>query len=483
MVSCELLNAYHDGDLSHEDKLAFEEHILQCPACGAAHRSWTVIEETVRDIAMEDGHQFNKPDEVTAKRIEDVFNRRNRTRAVRAGTWVAAAAALLVGVGLVAFVVSKPDNDGARVAKLEREPISGVLFRSAGHPPSDWHEGQKISIDEGMSALLKMDSAQLGMDKRAVLDISSDASGATLVTLQRGRVVAAVSPLDKDASFVVKSAGCAVRVLGTIFSVERARDDQTTVSVTRGTVEVLRDSAVIAQVTVGHRVVISGSGEIKKEVLVPEDKIEMERLLSDDVKAMATDPASRTDHGDGKASRDEAKATPPKTVALSTPGERRDWERLIIDGRQGEASVKIRRHLKTAPNDTLAWSLLADCEKRSGNWSSAVASYRNIMDRGNRSEAATARFQAAVLLQDKLGRQSDAAELLTTFAAENQRHPLVAEALLRRALALRAMGRAEESSALLNAITRNHPGSVAAIKARRLLGEENGSPSAADESR
>jgi len=272
-------------------------------------------------------------------------------------------------------------------------------------------------------------------------------------------------------------------VLGTIFSVERARDDQTTVSVTRGTVEVLRDSAVIAQVTVGHRVVISGSGEIKKEVLVPEDKIEMERLLSDDVKAMATEPASRTDHGDGKASRDEAKATPPKTVALSTPGERRDWERLIIDGRQGEASVKIRRHLKTAPNDTLAWSLLADCEKRSGNWSSAVASYRNIMDRGNRSEAATARFQAAVLLQDKLGRQSDAAELLTTFAAENQRHPLVAEALLRRALALRAMGRAEESSALLNAITRNHPGSVAAIKARRLLGEENGSPSAADESR
>jgi Tfp pilus assembly protein FimV len=93
---------------------------------------------------------------------------------------------------------------------------------------------------------------------------------------------------------------------------------------------------------------------------------------------------------------------------------------------------------------------------------------------GGPKSANSARFQASVLLQDKLSDPGRAATLLEEYL----RGPalLEAEALVRLARARIDLGQRDRARSLLERVVAEHRGTAAAIRAGRLLNNLDGVP-------
>jgi hypothetical protein len=121
--------AYVLGALSHEDRIAFEEHLQECPRCTAA----------VAEVAMLPGLLARAPgpstgadpadqlpETVLPRLLAELRRTRRRRRVLGAAAGVAAAAGLVVGTALVT---------GPTSAELQGTTANGVPVSMVGDVP------------------------------------------------------------------------------------------------------------------------------------------------------------------------------------------------------------------------------------------------------------------------------------------------------------------------------------------------------------
>jgi hypothetical protein len=141
-----------------------------------------------------------------------------------------------------------------------------------------------------------------------------------------------------------------------------------------------------------------------------------------------------------------------------------DLRTQLLRGDAVGARTGLGQRLAADPDDTGAWTLLAQLEARAGQREPAVAAWREVIGRGTLAEAQRGRFEASVLLED---RPADAIPLLVTFLATPD--PLRAEALLRLGRAQVAVGDRDAARATLSDLVAAHPGTGPAELGRQLL--------------
>lgn len=259
-----LIPAYLDGSLAPARALLFEDHSRDCLPCrralhaarqDRAGRSAVPLHEVV-----EDGRRRAAGGDGTSRAALARQSQRTLPWARRfAGRspWLAAAALLLValGLGLVLFRALGVGSGGSRMARVET--VDGRLFRIAGASSvavtagDAVREGEQVRTAKDSRAVLRMsDGSQIEMAERAGLSLAAGRGGNT-IELERGRIIVQAAR-QRPRHLYVATDDCLVSVTGTIFAVNHGTKGSR-VSVVEGEVHVeTRAAANVPAVLILH---------------------------------------------------------------------------------------------------------------------------------------------------------------------------------------------------------------------------------------
>ncbi len=277
----------------------------------------------------------------------------------------------------------------------------------------------------------------------------ADASG-TRIALAAGAVAAEVEPRAADAPFVIDAGPVDVRVVGTRFRVERSAD-RWWVGVDEGVVAVTAPEGSWS-VEAGFALELrAGDPEAQLRPLDDPDRVrslllpELPVLPEPEVAPVVVMPATPE----------------PPAFALD------DLRAEVLRGRLEAAEGALRARLETHPEDADSALLLADVLRKDGRAGEAV----EVCVQVGGPRRAEARYRAGVLLQDRIGDPVRAAEMFGDALDGGGLGALVPDARRRLGLALLAAGELETARAVLESVVSEHPGSSAAVDARRVLSE------------
>jgi len=476
MTSCRDLEKYLTRDLEPPRREAFEAHARRCAGCRAEIERWGAVTAAVA------GGARARIEPVTLA-ARDALIERARVEgpalddrpAPRPGflAWIlvpaAAAVVLALAIGFAWVVGSDPG---------ERPTRTG-----AGTSPAP---SRVISSPAGSVVRAALGRARVVLAPGSEIEITSEDPARAGLFLDHGRVALDIEHLASGESLTVVAAGLEARVVGTVFAVSN-RSGRVAVDVVEGVVAVTFGDGPSVDVEAGRRLVATAGVAPRVEDLSDGDRAAVIALLAEGEDA----PAEVGDEGDlardagaggaggdlaASAASDRGRERSGIDASLAaTGGEPIDaWRSLVAGGRFIEAEGELTAHLGSHPEDAAAWSLLADCRRKSGRWSDAVAAYLEVIDRASRSDADLARYKAGVILQDRLGDHVAAARLFGEYLDGSGGGALAPDAVLRRARSLVALGRRGEARELLERIVAEHPDLAAAESARRMLAEQTG---------
>ncbi len=259
------LAAYREGKLGRMPRAAVERHLATCAVCREALvglRRFAALARAARGAATPeiDWARMELPLQREAVQLRRA---RRWRRAVLPALAVAAACLLVVLASReresrpvvavpravpavrevapllslrIAAIVGQAhaiDAAGRRVpVNLDTRPGEGWTLHT--EPGSELH-----LVLEGTAAVLLAGDSQLGLGRAR--------EGAVELDLARGRVVNAVRKLGASARYTIAALGYEVAVRGTHFSVEHDRQGLLGVQVDEGSVAVLRDGALVAE--------------------------------------------------------------------------------------------------------------------------------------------------------------------------------------------------------------------------------------------
>jgi tetratricopeptide (TPR) repeat protein len=297
-----------------------------------------------------------------------------------------------------------------------------------------------------------------------------------------------VTPRRGDGEFVVEAGPHRVTVVGTRFAARLGPADSLEVAVAQGAVEVRTGGERVHRVEAGGRVEIGADGNAVLEPLSADERQDLSWLLGRRARrAIATAPPQPGGPEPiANAVEDEAPVeTETGAAATSTPRPAADdppaaaeevegldtWERWIVEGELARAEQAIGAHVAAHPIDHRAWAALGHCRRKASKWAGAVSAYLEAARVGPASSANQHRFRAGTLLQDRLGRHSQAAQVFEEYLRHPGAGSLRLDVELRLARAYLATGRRGAARQILERIAGQHAGTAAAVKAGKLLEE------------
>ncbi|HXO27211.1 MAG TPA: FecR domain-containing protein, partial [Thermoanaerobaculia bacterium] len=253
-----LIPAYLDGSLAPARALLFEDHSRDCLPCrralhaarqDRAGRTAVPLHEVV-----EDGGRRAAAGDRTGRAPLPPRSQRTFPWARRfpgGSPWLAAAALLLVGLGLglaLFRTFGMGASGGSRMARVET--VDGRLFRIAGASSvavaagDAVREGEQVRTAKDSRAVLRMsDGSQIEMAERAGLSLAAGRGGNT-IELERGRIIVQAAR-QRPRHLYVATDDCLVSVTGTIFAVNHGTKGSR-VSVVEGEVHVQTRAAANA---------------------------------------------------------------------------------------------------------------------------------------------------------------------------------------------------------------------------------------------
>jgi tetratricopeptide (TPR) repeat protein len=454
MRRCEALERYLDRRLPDREAIEFEAHLAGCGECAASVERWRTA---ARDLAADPFPESTiPPTPAEAARLAAIA----AARRTRPGRYRIAAAAAIILVGAAATIALLRTGPAPRVP-VGVPAISATLSLESVTREVDPEEllryGLTVPVSGRASVRLGDDAVELASGSRfALVQVSA---AATRVRLDAGAVTCTVARRGPGREFVVEAGAYRVRVTGTRFTVAIPGGGGLDVRVRTGTVEVSRSGALIRRLAAGERLAI------------PEREVRTAAATAEAEPGTGTGPqgAAIRRAGRGAAAPD---AEPPTIETL------RGW---IVGGQYGDAEIELRARVAQAPADAEARSLLADCLRKQARWEEAADAYLAVVGAADPTLAARARFVAGEILSENLGRHAEAITLFSGYLdAAGPAAPLRAEALVRLARSLLALGRVAEARARLEEAVAKHPGTTIALEAKRLLadldrkGEGNG---------
>lgn len=315
-------------------------------------------------------------------------------------------------------------------------------------------------------ALFSVGDDTVGVGPGTRLEIASASTKATRVVLTKGSVAAHVDPSRGKRNFDVETPLGRVHVVGTVFRV-KANDDELTVEVQKGTVEVTH-GAQTSRVTVGQRLVVKAGvatmgarddaafDELSEKPVVAVVPPAPEPVVEQPVVAEEPEPV---------AVKEEP--TPKKKGAVPA-SKLADWRTRAARGECGLVMTEVKKFLGQSPDDVPARMTLADCQRRTGDKSGAVDTYLKA-SAGKGADANRATLMAASVLQDDLSQPERAIKLLDKYLSRGaESRDLEASVMVRKARALQATGKKEQARAVVDLVLKKFGDTSAAPQALRL---------------
>jgi hypothetical protein len=486
MKACHHLDRYLDNRLPSDERQRFESHLASCGLCREETAIWNKIASEIGAIGREqiDAQPMTPLSEQGAVLNPDL-NRRQSAAAANHIKWLAAAA-VLIGLSLLFWFVGNNENREEDADSAAPRFFSALSFVDDTIPKK-----QNVSIDslirtrEGERILIDLGNDTVGLKTGSVISIEKADRQNKVLRLKAGTLACAVAPKSHGGSFVVVAGHYRVRVVGTAFSVTLEDDSGLTVAVKKGTVDVTGfENDLVKRVTAGNDVRVGPGTTPIVSRLSSEKNAEIDAMLRPVANATLGDDTGDIDthldeDRDGRVSRRQKSkkarsakrglgASRDKQSAEESPV--RTWQRWVLSGRIDDAEKALEAYVRGAPNDAEAWFLLADCRKRKKAYSEAVSIYKRAIPNLSERAADTARYRAAVILQDNLGAHKKAIDLLEQFLEHADRaHHLRAEAMLRLGLSLRSTGQTARANTLFRQIVENHGATASAVRAKKLL--------------
>ncbi|MBL8935175.1 MAG: FecR domain-containing protein [Archangium sp.] len=314
-------------------------------------------------------------------------------------------------------------------------------------------------------ALFAVGDDTVGVGPGTRLEIASASTKATRVVLTKGSVAAHVDPARGKRNFDVETPLGRVHVVGTIFRV-KANDDELTVEVQKGTVEVTH-GAQTSRVTVGQRLVVKAGvatmgardeaafDELSdKPVVAVVPPAPVEPVVEQPVVAEEPEPVAVKEEPTKK------KSVPASKLA--------DWRTRAARGECGLVMTEVKKFLGQSPDDVPARMTLADCQRRTGDKSGAVDTYLKA-SAGKGADANRATLMAASVLQDDLSQPERAIKLLDKYLSRGaESRELEASVMVRKARALQATGKKDQARAVVELVIKKFGDTSAAPQALRL---------------
>jgi TolA-binding protein len=475
--SCPELKGFLLGDLDDVGLREFEAHLDECAPCRAAVLSWREDDEDLR--MLDDALVVPEVSPFVAKRLVQISDedlppaRESRLRlplAIVAASALAAAAA-------VALVLVITDDPVEGEVTPPRAITPRLVYTDGGEVVlgRDLAEARLTVADEGR-LLAEVDDDRIALSARSDARLARAPDGGLAIDLVRGLVTIDAAKRTGNDTLAVTAGQHRVVVVGTRFSVARLDDGGVKVAVSEGAVRVV--SEVGEGHTVKHGQVFEfAAGEERLGDLESELARLMDELLevpadggsedTEEVEVAVAEPEPEEQPADTAAARPSApeihSAAPPRP----SMDDILDW---ILAGELARAETALGAHLRKHPKDVTAWKLLATSRRKAGKYDGAVVGFRKVIEYGNAQQSNRARFQAAMVLQDRLGRHREAAGLLEAYLQRPPAlRPLEAEAMFRLADALLRQGSKQRAYTMLEQIRERFPGSSTALKAKRLL--------------
>ncbi|MBN1774281.1 MAG: tetratricopeptide repeat protein [Deltaproteobacteria bacterium] len=498
-MNCGDLDRFLERNLSDEDRRSFERHLAECGRCRDFAEAWSAVRRTLtRQLEDRIGGAPGQ-DEVQAlvREAADERRRSPRRRPLRAAIAGLAAAAVLVWL-LLPSGSERPAGPEVETAPSTPEAMDLAV---QGGPAAPANRPETVRATPEAGVVLRRGPARIGLAPDAQVQLTPADDGGTRLRLDRGGVAIDREAGREAARLEIEAPFCRVVVTGTRFWVELRESDVVEVGVERGSVRVVHEAGATWSVPAGRTLRIGRRGEGVEGSL---DAGQAERLagwLGDPPVAIAARPTLAAPSGAlaggwpasprpaapdatglpaGAGRRpgplDADAAAPPTEPALAAPSPEPpapsldEIQRWILDGRTGEAERELEAMLARRPGDASAWSALAACRRRQESHAEAVTALRRVIELAGPIEGNRARFLAGRTLQDQLGDPAAAIPLFEAYLRQGpDAAPLAAEARLRLAKALLAVGRAAEAEPLLRDMVEEHRGEPVGLEAARLL--------------
>lgn len=482
MSTCKQIDPYVAGLLPQHARAAFEAHLCTCVACRAAVTEARAIDQGL--AIWLDQQQHPVASDVTARRlVREAQEHSGGRRPRRTTRWAIGLAAACVALAALVLLPRLWDRGADQTVsdKLALR-IDTLLDEGGSITAPDEGGAQELAVAPEGRLVVRLGGDRLSLIKGASLRVQPPERGETRLRLRRGAVAVEAAPRAPNQKLSIGVDGYLVTVVGTRFLVEREDNRPLVVSVAEGQVMVVDPSAQVRLVRPGQRLSYAVDGSATITALEPRDteRIGAQLQLAP---AAVHDPRHG---GDGEASSDSSSVpvdpTPPerqeteldivqsgKATHLPDEASIRQW---LVAGDYAKAETALVARLESSPNDSALWWLLGECRRKLGAHAKAVAAYRKVVSLGGPAEANRARYQAAALLQDRLGDHQAAVSLLKEYvAAGASNRPLDAEARLRLGRGLMALGQDAAARQVLEELSRRYPGTAEALQAERFLQE------------
>ncbi len=482
MSDCSKLDDYLDGRMGDDARASFEVHRKTCQSCDDEVASWRDIckgADSLREYIDRTG-----PTDEKARRIVASAKDQNRAPpATRRLAWgAAAAAACAVILALVLWSDQKTDRRGPGLdSPIERPdplPMRVVSVDVERGAASKQLQERSLTVPKEEQFVLEVGDDIFGLSGGTHIEIERADALETRVKLVAGDIAVDADPAKNRRTLVVEAASYLVRVVGTRFIVSLTSPSKLRVSVSAGTVKVLGPEGFKETIHKGVTAAISSTNQIDSRPMSDAEAHNIDELLEiRSVSEAPAEPVQRKDKGEIETASDKLGGPQSTKSRLRRHGKRTKrelslWSDWILRGEYDRAGVALEEYLKNSRGDAESWTLLADCRRKQGKWRESVEAYREVIKTGGARAANRARFNAAILLQDRLGNHGAAARQLRAFLSEKDRsRTLEAEAMVRLARSHLHMGEDAQARQLLERVQAQYRGTSASIEAGRLSRE------------
>ncbi len=478
MSDCSRLEEYLHSRLPEADKPGFETHLRDCLGCTGALDSW---EQTIRAAqAVHERVELHGP--TSGKAAELVEKARGLERKERPNfrlVWVASLGAVTASTALfLYFGLFRVDAESPRTRPLESAPAplqARVLFPGdAAMGSEDLPIDAPYHVAEQEKLLVKLGTDVLGFSGGSEFHIVEANTSETRVRILVGRVAVEANPEERSRRLFIEAGEALFEVVGTRFIVAM-EGASIRLSVERGAVKATVPPDFSDTIRGGQSVAFAPSGSYDNRPILEAEIDEMRSLLtasSATGENVEVPPPPTIEAAPDSAEKASARSSAPARRVGRTGERNRDlasWRELILSGKYAPAERALKRYLKESPGDTEVLMLLGDCHRKQGRWRDSISAYRAAAEKGRSRSANRARFQAAVIYQDKLADTREAKKLLKSFLDQPVGpKALEAEVMLRLARCHIKLNESALAARLLGDIQQQYKGTSAAIRARRL---------------